>query len=81
MFINTSSIEYIPIILAPTLVIVVYFVTRELIPNNDIAALLASFLTAVSSHTLIGIYAGFYANWLALTIGYLSFVFLTASVK
>jgi hypothetical protein len=42
---------------------------------------LASFLTAVSFHTLIGIYAGFYANWFALIIGYLSFVFLIRFLK
>jgi hypothetical protein len=72
----SSFIEYIPVILAPALVLVMYFLTRELIPNNDVVSLLASFLTAVSFHILIGVYAGFYANWLALIIGYLSFVFL-----
>jgi hypothetical protein len=30
---------------------------------------------AVSIHTLVGIYAGFYANWLALIVGYISLVF------
>ena len=42
---------------------------------------MASFLTAISFHTLIGIYAGFYANWFALIIGYLSFVFLIKFLK
>jgi hypothetical protein len=69
-------IDYVPVILGPALVLVVYFLTRELSSNNDTTSLLASFLTAVSFHTLIGIYAGFYANWFALIIGYLSFVFL-----
>jgi hypothetical protein len=72
----SSTIEYIPAILGPALILAVYFLARELVPNNDVIPLLASFLTAVSFHTLIGIYAGFYANWLALIIGYLSFVFL-----
>jgi hypothetical protein len=69
-------VDYIaPIILSPLLVLAVYFLTREM-TSNDKTALLASFLTAVSFHTLVGIYGGFYANWFALIIGYLSFVFL-----
>ena len=69
-------IDYIiPLILGPSLVLAVYFLTREM-TSNDRTALLASFLTAVSFHTLVGIYGGFYSNWLALIIGYLSFVFL-----
>jgi hypothetical protein len=73
-------IEYLPVILGPGLVLVVYFLTREL-TSNDIASILASFLTAISFQTLIGIYAGFYANWLALIIGYLSFYFLIKFLK
>jgi hypothetical protein len=70
------TIEHAPVILGPVLVLVIYFLTRELTSNNDKISLLASFLTAVSFQTLIGIYAGFYANWFALIIGYSSFVFL-----
>ena len=74
--------EHLPIILGPVLVLVVYFLTRELTSKkNDITSLLASFLTAISFQILIGIYAGFYANWLALIIGYLSFVFLFKFLK
>ena len=74
-------LEHVPIILGPALVLVVYFLTRELTSNNDITSLLAAFLTAVSSQVLIGIYAGFYANWFALIIGYLSFIFLIKFLK
>jgi hypothetical protein len=73
--------EHLPVILGPALVLVVYFLTRELIPKNDITSLLASFLTAMSFQILIGIYAGFYANWIALIIGYLSSVFLFKFLK
>lgn len=73
--------EHLPIILGPTLVLVIYFLTRELTSKNDITSLLASFLTAISFQILIGIYAGFYANWFALIIGYLSFVFLFKFLK
>ena len=75
-----NVIEYIPAILAPLLVLAIYFLTRE-ITSNDSISLLASFMTAVSFQTLIGVYAGFYANWFALIIGYLSFVFLLRYLK
>jgi hypothetical protein len=68
-------VEYLPVILGPALILVVYFLTRQLVSNETIS-LLASFLSTVSFQILIGIYTGFYANWLALIIGYLSIVFL-----
>lgn len=74
------TIDHLPILLAPGLVLAVFFLTRE-ITSNDTTSLLASFLTAVSFHTLIGAYSGIYANWFALIIGYLSFVFLIRSLK
>ena len=75
-----DTIEYVPLILAPALILVVYLLTREL-TSNEVTALFASFLTAVSFQTLIGIYAGFYSNWFAIIIGYLSFVFLLKFLK
>ena len=75
-----DTIEYVPLILGPALIFVAYLLTREL-TSNEIASLLAAFLTAVSFQTLIGIYAGFYSNWLAVIIGYLSFVFLLKFLK
>jgi hypothetical protein len=74
------TFDRMPIILGPILVLVVYFLTREL-TSNTTTSLVASFLTAISFQTLIGIYAGFYANWFALMIGYLSFVFLFRFLK
>jgi len=73
-------IDHMPIIFSPLLVLAVFFLTRE-ITSNDTISLLASFLTAISFHPLIGIYSGLYANWLALTFGYLSFVFLFRILK
>src|ERR687892_210523 len=75
---NTSLaevIEHFPLILGPGIVLAFYFLTIELTRNEKIA-LIAAFLGAVSYHTLVGIYAGFYANWLALIVGYLSIAFL-----
>lgn len=73
--------ELLPAILGPALVVIVYFLTGELTSKNDTASLLASFITAVSFHMLIGIYAGYYANWLAIIFGYSSFVFLIRYLK
>jgi hypothetical protein len=72
--------EYLPVILGPALVLAVYFLTCEL-TSNEIASLFASFLTATSFQVSIGIYTGFYANWFALIIGYVSFVFLIKFLK
>ena len=75
---NTSLaevIEHFPLILGPGIVLAFYFLTVELTRNEKIA-LIAAFLAAVSYHTLVGIYAGFYANWLALIVGYVSIAFL-----
>jgi hypothetical protein len=73
-------IEHFPVILGPALVLVIYFLTRQL-TSDDTASLFSSFLTAISFQPLIGIYAGIYANWFALIIGYLSFVFLFRCLK
>ena len=74
------TLEHLPVILGPILVLVVYFLTREL-TADDTSALLASFLTAVSFHVLIGIFAGYYANWIALIFGYSAFLFLLRFLK
>ena len=76
----TDTIENLGILLAPALVIVTYFFTRQL-TSNDTTSLLAAFLTAVSFHTVGGIYAGLYANWFALVIGFLCFTFLLKFLK
>ena len=75
---NTSLaevIEHFPLILGPGIVLAFYFLTVEVTRNEKIA-LIAAFLAAISYHTLVGIYAGFYANWLALIVGYISIAFL-----
>jgi hypothetical protein len=71
----SQTIEYLPIMLGPGIVLAFYFLTLEIMRNERIA-LLSAFFAAVSFHTLGGIYAGFYANWFALIVGYISVVFL-----
>ncbi len=73
-------IDNLPIILGPALVLVIYLFTREL-TSNEKASLLSALLTAVSFHVLIGIYAGYYANWIALIIGYFAFIILLKYLK
>ena len=70
-----DAIEYVPVILSPALVLVVYFFTREL-TSNETASLFAAFLTGLGYFQLsMGVYAGFFANWIALIIGYTSLIF------
>ena len=73
-------VEFSPMLFAPLLVIVTFFLTREL-TSNDRISVLASFISAISFQTLTGIYSGFYANWIALILGYLAFVLLVKCLK
>jgi hypothetical protein len=77
---TTHLVEYTPVIFTPILIIVTFFLTREL-TSNDKISVLAAFLSAISFQTLIGIYSGFYANWLALLLGYVFFIFLLRCLK
>lgn len=70
-----TIVEYLPMILGPGLVITLYCLTLEITKDERIS-LIASFVTSISFHVLIGIYAGFYANWLALITGYAGILFL-----
>jgi hypothetical protein len=69
-----------PLVTAPPLIIVTFYLTRELTSNEKIS-LISLFLTAMSFQTVIGIYSRFYANWVGLILGYLSFIFLLKSRK
>src|SRR2546427_2400336 len=74
------TLDHLPMILAPALVLSTFLLTRELVSNIR-ASLFAAFLTAVSGQVLIGTYGGLYANMFSLVIGYLSFVFLIRFLK
>lgn len=69
-----------PLILAPLLVLAIYFMTKQM-TSSDLISILAASLTAVSYHILIGIYAGFFANWIGLIIGYVSVGFMFKSLR
>ena len=78
------EVEYVvdnaSLILAPLLIMVIFFLTRELTFNDKIS-ILAAFLTCVSFNVLVGIYGGYYANWFGLVWGYLSLIFLVRSLR
>lgn len=75
------SLELImPPILASSLVLVMFLLTRELTRNDGIA-LLSSFLTAISFQVLVGTYSGYYANWIGLIVMYFSFIFLVRYLR
>jgi hypothetical protein len=61
-------------ILAPLLVLSTYFLTKE-ISRSSLVSLFSSFITVVSFQIMAGVYAGFYANWIALILGYVSIWF------
>ena len=73
---TVDSIELVlPMILAPSLSMAIFFLTRE-ITKNEVLAILSAFLTMISPQFLIGIYAGFYANWFALILAFISSTFM-----
>ena len=73
-------VEYSPLVLTPLLILVTFFLARE-ITSNDRISIISCFLTAISFQTLIGIYSGFYANWIALILGYFGFILLIRCLR
>lgn len=74
------AMDLLPFILAPLLIISIYFLTRE-ITSNYSTSLLAAFITGVSFHTLIGVYGGLYANWYSLIFVNLAILFFVRSIR
>lgn len=75
-----DAIDTMPVLLSPILTLTVYFLSREFTNNRSIH-LLVTFLSVLSFQVLIGIYAGFYANWLGLIVGNICLVFLLRYLK
>ena len=73
-------IEYFPMVLLPLFILTVFFLTKELF-SNDTTALFSAFLSGVSFHLLVGMYAGLYANWLALIVGYFAIMLFFKYLK
>lgn len=76
-----NSLDYImPAFLAPLLIILTFFLTTEITRNRHVA-LISAFIAVFGFQNLIAIYAGFYANWIALIMGYAMIVFLLRSLR
>ncbi|CAN5666810.1 hypothetical protein BH23THE1_BH23THE1_27760 [soil metagenome] len=75
-----DTIDYLPIISTPVSTVAIYFLSKEITQRKSISYL-ASFFTIFSFQTIIGIYAGFYANWFGLIIGFLTIIFLLRFLK
>ncbi len=68
-------VRFLPMVLGPMLIGAVYYFVKFGTSNKNIAAL-SALLTVVSFHFVVGMYAGFFSNWLALVASYLSLMFL-----
>jgi len=72
-----QAVEALPAILGPLLVLSIFLFVRESFGDEKIAGI-AGLSTAFSFYTTVGIWAGYYANMLALSLG---FVFLTLLLR
>lgn len=70
-----SIVKYSPVFISPILVLSVYLFVKQGTGDGVIASL-SAFFTACSINTVVGMAAGFFANWLALGMAYLAFMFL-----
>ena len=74
-FDTLTAVRFFPVLLGPALVLGVYFFVREGTKNKHQASY-AALLTAFSHQVVVGIYAGFFANWLGLVAAYLAFLMI-----
>ena len=65
-----QTIEALPVILGPLLAVSTFIFVREGSRNERVAGV-ASLFSALSFNVTVGLWAGFYANWLALAEAYL----------
>jgi hypothetical protein len=70
----------IPVVIIPILVVVTFLLSRE-VTHDDQTSLIASFFAAIGFQVLVGLYAGFFANWIALIPAYVSILFLLKFLK
>ena len=66
-----SSIIYLPVLLAPILVLSAFFLAR-IVSGNDYVAVWSAFFTATGVQITVGIYSYFLTNMLALSLVFLS---------
>src|SRR3989449_4225309 len=67
---TVQAVEFLPAILGPLLALSIFLFVREGQQNERMAGV-ASLLSVFSFNATVGIWAGFYANWLAVAEAYL----------
>lgn len=75
-----SVAQFCPLILAPAVVLAVYFFMREANHSGWVPSL-AAFLSLSSFHITVGMYAGFLSNWMAIIESYLFMGFFFGSLR
>jgi hypothetical protein len=76
---KTVSI-YLPVILSPLLILSIYYLASKLFKDRFYSSL-TCFLTATGPFTTASLYGGFLANWLGLSLAYLSLAILVKSTE
>jgi hypothetical protein len=66
-----ASVEYLPVLLAPVLVLSAFFLTR-VVSGNDYVAVWSAFFMSTGIQITVGIYSYFLTNMLALSLAFLS---------
>lgn len=74
-------LKYLPVMFGPILVLSAYYATLIMYPKDRRLAVIVSIVTAFSHQIIIGFYAAFYANWLALIVIFFSISFLIKSIR
>jgi hypothetical protein len=72
--------QFFPIVLAPLLVLAVYFFTREAL-DSDLIASLAALLSVTSFQVTVEMYSGSLSNWMAIIESYLFMGFFFGSLR
>ncbi len=70
-----TVVRFFPVILGPALVLSVYYFVQQGIKNSFYASY-AALLTSLSYQIVVGIYAGFIANWIGLVVAFVFFTIL-----
>ena len=77
---SSTALRFTPIILSILLALTTYLLVKVGTENENLAAT-SAFISVFSFHTTIGINAGFYANWLALSFVNIAFAFTLLAFK
>lgn len=68
-----TAVRFFSVLIGPALVVAAYFFVKEGTKSRHTAAYAALF-TAFSHQLVVGIYAGFFANWLGMAAAYMAFL-------